>query len=122
MTLEDIKKMDCETITPAVAAQVLGMNPHYIRVAARTKPELLGFPTIVYQAGRSSGTWSKVRRGEPMKYRGPPQIRDFQCDECGVIVQATKRRGRRTNIGHIKHMWGYRCRKCTAHTQVSLAK
>lgn len=50
MTLEDIKKMDCETITPAVAAQVLGMNPHYIRVAARTKPELLGFPTIVYQS------------------------------------------------------------------------
>lgn len=50
MTLEDIKNMYQETISPAVAAQVLNMDPHYIRVAARTRPELLGFPTIVYNS------------------------------------------------------------------------
>lgn len=50
MTLDELKAMDCETITPAVAAQVLGMNPHYIRVAARQRPDLLGFPVVVYNS------------------------------------------------------------------------
>lgn len=50
MTLEDIKNMECETITPAVAGEVMGINPHYIRVAARTRPDLLGFPTVVYNS------------------------------------------------------------------------
>lgn len=44
MNLEDIKNMDRDTITPAIAAKVLGCDPHYIRVAAKDKPELLGFP------------------------------------------------------------------------------
>jgi len=47
MTLEDIKKMDCSTITPAVAASVLCVNPHSIRIAAHTEPQSLGFPVIV---------------------------------------------------------------------------
>ena len=50
MTLDDIKAMDRETITPAIAAQVLGMDPHYIRIVARRTPERLGFPTIVYNS------------------------------------------------------------------------
>lgn len=46
LTLNDIRKMDQETITPAVAAQVIGCDPNYIRVAARQAPHLLGFPII----------------------------------------------------------------------------
>ena len=33
-------------ITPAIAAQVLGCDPAYIRVAARDAPEQLGFPVV----------------------------------------------------------------------------
>lgn len=44
MKLEDLKNMDRETITPAMAAEVLGCDPLFIRTAARTKPELLPFP------------------------------------------------------------------------------
>lgn len=47
MTLEDIKAMTGEIITPAVAAEVLGADPHWLRIAAREKPHLLGFPVTV---------------------------------------------------------------------------
>lgn len=50
MTLEDIKAMDSSTITPAVAASVLGCNPHSIRVASHTEPQSLGFPVIVMRS------------------------------------------------------------------------
>ena len=43
-TLNDVKNMDRDFITPAIAAQVLGCDPNYIRVAARDCPETLGFP------------------------------------------------------------------------------
>lgn len=46
MTLDDIRAMDKEVITPAIAAQVLGCDPHWIRVAARDHREWLGFPVI----------------------------------------------------------------------------
>ena len=48
MTLEDIKSMDKLFLTAAEIAPLLGCDPHYIRVAARTKPDLLGFPVAVY--------------------------------------------------------------------------
>ena len=47
MRLEDIEAMECEVITPDVAAKVLQCNPNYIRVAARQCPERLGFPVSV---------------------------------------------------------------------------
>lgn len=50
MTLEDLRKMDKETIVPSVAAQVLGCDPHWIRLTARMHPEWLGFPVVVYQS------------------------------------------------------------------------
>jgi len=46
MTLEELKRLDKPTITPSVAASVIGGDPHYIRVAARECPEVLGFPVI----------------------------------------------------------------------------
>jgi hypothetical protein len=48
MTLSDLKSQDTATITADVASQIIGCNPHYIRVAAHQCPEKLGFPVIVY--------------------------------------------------------------------------
>lgn len=46
-TLDTIRQMSRETLTPAIVAGVIGCDPHYIRLAAREVPEQLGFPTIV---------------------------------------------------------------------------
>lgn len=54
-----------------------------------------------------------------MRKRNPPQIRDFRCQVCGQMVQATKKDSRRTSPGHIKHMWCIKCKKETAHVQIS---
>lgn len=45
--IEKIQQMDTATITPDMAAKVLQCNPISLRVAARQRPELLGFPVIV---------------------------------------------------------------------------
>lgn len=47
MTLQELKTLDKDIITPAIAAQVIGCDPQYIRVAAHKCPEQLGFPVIV---------------------------------------------------------------------------
>ena len=47
MTLEEIKSMSSETITPAVASRVLNCDPQWIRIVARQQPQWLGFPVVV---------------------------------------------------------------------------
>ena len=47
MTLEELKKLDKDVITPAEAAQVLQCDPHWIRVAAHQNKSLLGLPVII---------------------------------------------------------------------------
>lgn len=47
MTLQEIKALDRDVITPVQAAGVLGCDPHFIRLAARECPERLGFPVCV---------------------------------------------------------------------------
>lgn len=47
MTLDELKAMDRETITPAIAAQVLGCDPHWIRVTAHQNRAMLGFPVVI---------------------------------------------------------------------------
>jgi len=47
VTLDEIRSMDKDVITPAIAAQVLNCNPHWIRVAAHQDKSLLGFPVIL---------------------------------------------------------------------------
>lgn len=47
MNLAAVKQMTCPTITPDIASRVLGCKPNNLRVAARQRPELLGFPVIV---------------------------------------------------------------------------
>lgn len=47
MTLAEIKQTEKAMLTPADIAPVLGCDPNSIRLAARTCPELLGFPVTV---------------------------------------------------------------------------
>ena len=47
MTIDDVKRMDSAMIVPAVAAAVIGCDPNRLRVVARQRPYLLGFPTVI---------------------------------------------------------------------------
>ena len=47
MTLSEVERMDTTTLTPAQVASVLHSDPQLIRVAARQRPELLGFDVII---------------------------------------------------------------------------
>lgn len=47
MTLDDIKKIQKNQLTPAIVAKFLECDPHLIRVAAKDNPKLLGFPVSV---------------------------------------------------------------------------
>ena len=67
MTLEDIAKMSAATITPAVAAKIIGCDPQLIRDAAVSRQDLLPFPVI------RLGSRTKIPRIpflESMGYRG----------------------------------------------------
>lgn len=48
ITLDDVKAMDQEMLTPAIVGQVIGCNPYYISLQARENPALLGFPVSVH--------------------------------------------------------------------------
>lgn len=47
MTLNDVKAMTADIITPNIAAQVLKCDPNWIRVAARQDKKMLGFPVVL---------------------------------------------------------------------------
>ncbi len=47
MTLDEIKACDKPTLTPADIADVLNADPQDVRVAARQRPDLLGFNVAV---------------------------------------------------------------------------
>lgn len=50
MTLEELKGLDKEVITPAEAAPLLHCNPQWIREAARQDKSLLGFPVTIIRS------------------------------------------------------------------------
>lgn len=56
MTLDEIKASDKSVLTPAEVAEVLGCDAQDVRVAARQRPDLLGFNVAVI------GTRVKVPR------------------------------------------------------------
>ena len=62
MTLDDLKAINREWLTPAQVAPVLGADPHYIRIQARQRPDLLGFPVVVV------GTRTKIPRKPFLRY------------------------------------------------------
>ena len=43
LTLDDLIESDKECFTPDDICGVLGVNPHNIRLAAKQRPDLLGF-------------------------------------------------------------------------------
>ena len=45
--LDDIKAMDKDYITPAIAAPVCGMHEHTIRLIAHERPDDLTFPVLI---------------------------------------------------------------------------
>ena len=47
LTLEDIRKMDRDILTPAIVAPVIECSATWIRLTARECPKELGFPVIV---------------------------------------------------------------------------
>lgn len=51
MTLDEIKSSDKVLLTAADVAEVLGVDPHGIRIMAREQPERLGFPVTVVGRG-----------------------------------------------------------------------
>lgn len=48
ITLDDLKTMDREMLTPEIVGRFLGVAPYSITVQARTRPDLLGFPVHVH--------------------------------------------------------------------------
>lgn len=47
MNIEEMKRSAKEVLTPQDVAEVLGCDPQNVRILARQRPELLGFPVIV---------------------------------------------------------------------------
>jgi hypothetical protein len=47
MTLDDIKAIDREFLTPAQVADILNCSAHGVRIWARQRPEQLGFPVCI---------------------------------------------------------------------------
>ncbi|PKM72826.1 MAG: hypothetical protein CVU91_07305 [Firmicutes bacterium HGW-Firmicutes-16] len=47
MSLTEIEALPKDVLLPTDVAEYLACDPHYIRMQARAKPELLGFPVIV---------------------------------------------------------------------------
>ena len=47
MNIDEMKQSTKEVLTPQDVAEVLLCDPQQVRVLARQRPELLGFPVIV---------------------------------------------------------------------------
>ena len=46
LTLAQIEAMDRDMLTPVIVSKYLGCDDHTIRLQARQRPDLLGFPVI----------------------------------------------------------------------------
>ena len=46
LTLKDIEEMDRSVLTPAIVADYLQCDQQTLRLQARLRPDLLGFPAI----------------------------------------------------------------------------
>ena len=64
MTLTEIKASDRLMLKPEDVAEVLGCNPHLIRVMARDDPAGLGFPVI------RLGSRTKIPRKPFLRFLG----------------------------------------------------
>lgn len=63
-SLEDLRSCTAAVLTPVQVADVLGCDPHWIRVAARDNPELLQFPV------QRVGSRTKIPRIPFLRFMG----------------------------------------------------
>lgn len=47
LTLDQVRSLETEVLTPALAAKYLGITPYSINLAARNDPDLVGFPLFL---------------------------------------------------------------------------
>lgn len=64
MTLDDLRAMDKPFLTPEDVSGVLGSNPQTIRITARQRPDLIGFPFTF------SGNRMKIPRKPFLRFVG----------------------------------------------------
>lgn len=64
MTIEEAWASDKVYLTPAEVGSILNMNPQSIRDAARYRPDLLGFQTIV------TGTRTRIPKVPFLEFLG----------------------------------------------------
>ena len=64
MSLDDLKRLDREFLTPAQVAEILNCSAHGIRIWARQKPEQLGFPVCII------GSRIKIPRRPFLRFMG----------------------------------------------------
>ena len=67
MTLSDIEAMDRSVLTPAIVSEYLGCDQQTLRLQARLRPDLLGFPVVCV------GTRVKIPK-EPFRAFGRGEI------------------------------------------------
>ena len=74
MTLTEIMELDREYLLPREVAEIMGCDAQDVRVAARQRPDLLGFPVcivgsrvkvpkrafVAWMEGNSSGTQAQA--------------------------------------------------------------
>ena len=66
MTLDDLKRLDREFLTPAQVAEILNCSAHGVRVWARQRPDGLGFPVCII------GTRVKIPKRPFLRFMGVP--------------------------------------------------
>lgn len=64
MTLDDIKAIDREFLTPAQVADILNCSAQGVRIWARQRPEQLGFPVCII------GSRIKIPRRPFLRFMG----------------------------------------------------
>lgn len=64
MTLDDLKRLDREFLTPAQVAEVLNCSAQGVRIWSRQRPEQLGFPVCII------GSRIKIPRRPFLRFMG----------------------------------------------------
>ena len=68
MTLDDLKRLDREFLTPAQVAEILNCSAHGVRIWARQRPEQLGFPVCII------GSRIKIPRRPFLRFMGVSDV------------------------------------------------
>ncbi len=68
LSLSDLAALDCDFLTADQICGVLQCDPHTIRLTAKQRPELLGFPVIVL--GSSDYARVKIPRVPFLRFMG----------------------------------------------------